>query len=79
MTILIKTDGYEINTEEYTTSTDAKTEMLKEYEEILKNENIDKSSLEMSSCNETDAILYTGNDVFVWKVYTSNRNTEKNA
>lgn len=66
--VLIRTDGYEIDAEDFNTAEEAICEMQKQYTNKY-SEDIDESSKEMSYCTNENAILYTGKEVFVWKIH----------
>jgi len=67
--ILIKTDGYSINTTEFDTIDQAREVMATEYNNYKPNDdNTDDDWSDMSSLSDDDAILYTGDDVYVWKI-----------
>ena len=67
--LLIRTDGYSIIVKELFSHKDAYEAMKKEYYEFY-NPNASESSIEMSHLYNEDAILYTDNDVYVWKIHT---------
>ena len=71
MFILIKTDGYSIDTTKHNSLTEAQQKMKDAYEELTPIDFDDESSeAEMSYCSDTDATLHTGKDVYVWKICT---------
>ena len=71
MFILIQTDGYSIDATKCTSLTEAQQKMKDAYEESTPTDFDEESSeAEMSCCSDTDATLYTGEDVYVWKIVT---------
>jgi uncharacterized Zn ribbon protein len=68
--ILIRCDGYDIETSEYTDLSSAQEKMRKEYDEFHPKENADEWE-DMSYISDTNAILYAnGENVYVWKIIT---------
>ena len=66
--LLIKTDGYSIETEGFLSEADCYKSMLDAYN-AAKPEEWDESFEDMSYISETDAILYAnGEEVFVWRI-----------
>lgn len=69
--LLIRTDGYSIDTERFSSLERAKEVMKEEYEENIPSDDYwhdNSAEKEMSYLDFNDAILYTGNDVFVWRI-----------
>lgn len=67
--LLIKTDGYSIDTCFRDTYQEAEAQMRKEYLDAKpEEEEWDESWAEMSYLESHDAILYTGENVFVWRI-----------
>lgn len=66
--ILIKTDGYSIETKKFNSKDEAFSQMKKEYDEIMTRVTIEDFKID-SNINDTDATAYAnGEDVFVWKI-----------
>lgn len=69
--LLVTTDGYSLDDYTfYETIEEAQDALKKAYDELTpKNDEFPESSdAEMSYCNDTDAMLYTGENVYVWKI-----------
>lgn len=66
--VLIRTDGYEIDAEDFNTAEEAICEMQKQYADRYPKD-IDVVRKGMSYCTDKNAILYTYKEVFVWKIH----------
>lgn len=64
--MLIFTDGYKIKTNIYPTLEEARTAMKIAYDDYAVSSEPDLA--EMSFLADSEAILYTDYDVFVWKI-----------
>lgn len=69
--ILIETDGYQINENRFSTKTEASEYLQSRYNSLIPEsweEEEETAEKEMSYCNDAAATLYTGEDVYVWKL-----------
>ncbi|MDO4647177.1 MAG: hypothetical protein Q4B26_00905 [Eubacteriales bacterium] len=69
--VLIRTDGYDIDTWKFSSCTEAQMEMQKQYNAFMSDE-LEESCKEMSYISEQDATLYAnGETVYVWKIISA--------
>lgn len=73
MYILISTDGYNITTSNFNSQFEAVNEMTEKFNSLLQEEtgckSLNEFNDEMSFNNRnSDAALYTGENVYVWKI-----------
>lgn len=69
--ILIETDGYQINENCFPTKAEATDYMQNRYNSLIPEswaEGDETAEKEMSYCTDDAAMLYTGEDTYVWKL-----------
>lgn len=68
-TLLIHTDGYDIDVTEFDNTNDAKQAMQKAYDDLKPSE-LELEWAELSYCSDNDAKLYcNGEDVHIWTLH----------
>lgn len=65
--LLVKTDGYSIEYADYRSPEQAYEEMKKEYEDYTPKDTTEEVE-EMSYISDSEAILYSGETVYVWRI-----------
>ncbi len=65
--LLVRTDGYSIEYADYQNLEQAYGKMRKEYEDY-KPKDMNEEAKEMSYINDHDAILWSGDTVYVWRI-----------
>lgn len=67
--LLIRTDGFEIDTWKFNSVPDAQAEMRQQYESFTPTNGLTEDCAETSFCGDMDATLnVNGEEVFVWKI-----------